>query len=134
MTPWPERVVDGLQGLLLQVDISHLVVHAVIQSILAPKPLALPSKVSPVSTLGAAAELSGRGQGMSEDDPALTAVCNLVAALGMAMVTGGRASELRTLLGMFDSMNEATIKDAAALAKLKTASNAQRAVMEQMPR
>jgi hypothetical protein len=68
------------------------------------------------------------------DNPAITAVCNLLAALGASMMASGRPSDLRMLLSMFDNMNEATIQPGPALDKLKAASGAQRGVLEQMPR
>ncbi len=66
------------------------------------------------------------------NDPGVTAACNLLSAIGMAMMTSGQWLSLRTVLSMFDNMNASTIDDPAALEQLRQAVAAQRAVMEQM--
>lgn len=64
----------------------------------------------------------------------VTATCNLLAALSAAFMANGDFSGVRTLLTMFEGMNEGTIADPNARARLSAAVAFQRAILEQMGR
>lgn len=64
-----------------------------------------------------------------ESDPGLTAASNLLACIGMVMMTRGLHAELRALLTAFASMNSQTITDEAALAQLNATIAAQRTLL-----
>ena len=70
---------------------------------------------------------------MNNVDPALTAVCNLLAAVSTDLLSNGRKRDLQRLLLMFEKMNETNIGSEDALRQLKLTVNVQRRLLEQMP-
>ena len=69
---------------------------------------------------------------MRTNDVGVTAVCNLLSALTMQMLTSGRAAELEAFLIFFENMNEGTIETGAALDELREAVAMQREVRDQL--